>query len=109
MEGCPACAANKSAWKQAKSLVKGQMKTKEVERQKTHAGAQVTSFPTMKIEDENGQEVRRIEGRRESGKEILSELGVSPTRRRARTLRRRRNLSRRHFRHRTLRNHVALR
>ncbi len=109
MDGCPACAANWKAWKQAKKMVKGQMKTKEVESKMTPAEAQVTSFPTMKVEDEDGREQKRIEGRRGSGQEILSELGISARRRRGHTLRRGRHLSRRQLRHRTLRNHVALR
>jgi len=109
MDGCPACAANKKAWKQAKQMAKGRMKIKEVERKMTPAEAQVTSFPTMKIEDEEGREQKRIEGRRDSGTQILSELGISARRRRGHTLRRGRHLSRRQLRHRTLRNHVALR
>lgn len=88
-------------------MVKGKMSVKEIESKMTPADAQVTSFPTMKVEV-NGREVKRIEGRRGSGKEILTELGL-PTHRRARTYRRRRHISRRNFRHRTLRNHVALR
>lgn len=109
MDGCPACAANWTAWKQAKKLAKGQMRFKEVESKRTPADAQVTSFPTMKIETEEGQEQKRIEGRRESGKQILAELGISARRRRGHTLRRGRHLSRRKLRHRTLRNYVALR
>ena len=108
MKGCPACAKNKKAWKQAKAMVAGNLKVKEVEQKKTPPEAKVSSFPTMKIEDENGVETKRIEGRRESGKEILTDLGVSTGGRRGRTLRRGRHLSRRSLRHRTLRNHVAL-
>jgi hypothetical protein len=90
-------------------MVKGKLKTKEVESKMTPAEAQVSSFPTMKIEDEDGKEEKRIEGRRGSGREILGDLGVSTGGRRGRTLRRGRHLSRRRLRHRTLRNHVALR
>lgn len=88
-------------------MVKGKLATKEIESKMTPAEAQVTSFPTMKVEV-NGREVKRIEGRRGSGNEILSELGL-PTRRRGRTYRRSRHISRRNLRHRTLRNYVALR
>jgi hypothetical protein len=106
MNGCPACAANKKAWKEAKKLVKGAMRVKEVERAATPVEAQVTSFPTMKIEDEEGREEKRIEGRQESGKEILAGLEI-PLRRR--TGGRTKRVRRRNLRHRTLRNHVALR
>jgi hypothetical protein len=84
------------------------MKTKEVESEATPADAQVTSFPTMKIEDEEGREEKRIEGRRGSGKEILSALDISSRRggRRGRTAGRTRS---RRLRYRTLRNYVALR
>lgn len=109
LEGCPACAANWPAWRQAKKMVKGKLATKEIESKMTPAEAQVTSFPTMKVEV-NGREVKRIEGRRGSGKEILTELEVQlPSRRRSRTYRRSRHISRRNLRHRTLRNYVALR
>lgn len=108
LEGCPACANNEKAWTQATKLVKKFMKVKRVESKMMPIGASVTSFPTMKIEDENGEEVKRIEGTRQSGKEILKDLGVS-LRNRRRTLRSGRHVSRRKLRHSTLRNHVSLR
>lgn len=107
LSGCPACARNEKAWSEASKSVKGRMKTKRVEQSDLPMGKQVVSFPTMMIEDESGNEMKRIEGTRMSGKEILSELGVS-SRARPNTLRRRRNLSRRKLRGRTLRNYVAL-
>ena len=69
--------------------------------------AGVVSFPTMKIEDEDGKELKRIEGRRGSGKEILKDLGISG--KRAHTLRGGRRVKSRKLRYRTLRNYVALR
>lgn len=84
------------------------MKTKRVEQSEMPFGKGVTSFPTMMIEDEDGSEEKRIEGRRQTGKEILADLGIS-LRKRPHTLRRRRHVGGRKLTHRTLRNYVALR
>lgn len=108
LNGCPACAGNEKAWKEATKKVKGSMKTKRVEQSELPFASGITSFPTMVIEDENGNEEKRIEGRRQSGKEILADLGIS-LRKRPHTLRRRRNVGGRKLTHRTLRNYVALR
>lgn len=109
LDGCPACAANEKAWKQACKMVKGKMRIKRTESKETPMEAQVVSYPTMKIEDEGGREEKRIEGRRGSGKEILRDLGIQVSSKRSHTLRRRRNLGSRKLRNRTLRNYVALR
>lgn len=90
-------------------MVKGKMKTKRVESQETPMEAEVVSYPTMKIEDEDGKEEKRIEGRRGSGREILNDLGIKSGGKRSNTFRRRRNLGSRKLRHRTLRNYIALR
>ena len=108
LNGCPACEGNEKAWKEACKMIKGKMKTKRTESSEMPMGVQVVSFPTMKIEDESGHEVKRIEGRRSSGKEILKDLGIS-SRTRSHTLRRRGGVKSRKLRHRTLRNYVALR
>jgi hypothetical protein len=69
--------------------------TKEVESQQVPPGKDVVSFPTFVVEDENGLEIRRIEGRQVDAKSLVKQLGVkskkSSTRRRrvrARTTRR---------------------
>jgi predicted thioesterase len=71
------------------------MHTKEVEAQQVPPGKDVVSFPTFVVEDENGLEIRRVEGRQSDAKALVKQLGVkskkSSTRRRrvrARTTRR---------------------
>ncbi len=70
--------------------------TKEVEAQQVPPGKDVVSFPTFVVEDENGLEIKRVEGRQSDAKSLVKQLGVkskkaSSTRRRrvrARTTRR---------------------
>jgi hypothetical protein len=106
MNGCPHCAANEKAWKEAKKKMGG--KTAEIEAEDTPDSAGVTGFPTMKYITEGGEE-RVITGARQSGGQILQELGV-PTKggsRRRVSLRRLRRTRNRKLRHRTLRNNIA--
>ena len=71
MDGCPACEATWPTWRKVKKEA-GQ--TKEIESKQVPMGKNVTSFPTIVIEDENGLEVRRIEGRQTDAKALLSEI-----------------------------------
>lgn len=82
MEGCPACEATWPAWKKAK---KSLGKVKEVESKQVPMGKNVNSFPTFVIEDGSGMEIKRVEGRQTTPKELLKALGMkkkSYTRRR---------------------------
>ena len=107
MNGCPHCAANEKAWKEAKKKMGGNVA--EIEADATPDSAGVTGFPTMKYITEGGEE-RVITGARQSGGQILQELGV-PTKkggsRRRVSLRRLRRTRNRKLRHRTLRNNIA--
>ncbi len=86
MKGCPACEATWPAWKKVKKTMRTPVL--EIEAQKVPAGKNVTSFPTFVLEDENGLEVKRVEGRQLNAKALMKELGVKP--RNSRTTRRRR-------------------
>lgn len=104
MTGCGHCIANKPAWEQAVAKYGG--RAVQIEASATD---DVNGFPTMKYLPANGQE-RVITGEKQSGDQILKELGVPKSggsRRRVsrRSLRHTRN---RKLRHRTLRNHVPL-
>jgi hypothetical protein len=105
MHGCPHCMANEKAWKEAKKKMGGNVV--EIDEEATPDSAGVTGFPTMKYITEGGQE-RVITGERQSGGQILQELGVQQGSRRRVSLRRLRRTRNRKLRHRTLRNHVAL-
>lgn len=72
MDGCPACEATWPTWRKVKKMAKGQLK--EVESKQVPPGADVSSFPTFVILDENGQEVERVEGRRTDASGLMSEL-----------------------------------
>ncbi len=92
MHGCPACEATWPTWKKAKKMMGH---TKEVEARQVPPGKNVNSFPTFIVEDENGMEIKRVEGRQSNPKALVKQLGVksrrSSTRRRrvrARTTRR---------------------
>lgn len=111
MDGCPHCENNKKAWNEAKQ--KAGMSTVEIESSAVpDSQSQVAGFPTMMVIQKDGTS-KSISGERQSGGEILSELGVKPVSggryRRFRTLRRSDSRRNRKFRHRTLRNYIPLR
>lgn len=103
MIGCPHCESMRPAWEHAKRKMKG-VDVKEKESKTVGMDDGVQSFPTIVLY-KNGKEAKRIEGSREKGGEILSELGLL---RRGSTLRRRSYRGKRKTRHRTLRNYKAL-
>lgn len=102
MIGCPHCEAMRPAWVHAKKTMKG-VDVKEKESRDVEMTDGVQSFPTI-VMYKNGKEVKRIEGSREKGSQIVSELGLK----RGNTLRRRSYRGKRKTRHRTLRNYKAL-
>lgn len=78
------------------------LKTKEVESR--DSPTEVRSFPTIRLEDDNGNATGRIvEGKRDSGDQILKELGIKVRKEKGRKTRKQMRRSR----HRTLRNNVA--
>ena len=100
MDGCPHCEANKPAWEQAKK--KAGVRTVEIESSATPESSGVTGFPTMTYKG------KEISGQKESGDEILKELGVPVKRRLLGGTRRVRNaLGGRKLRHRTLRSYIS--
>lgn len=104
MIGCPHCEAMRPAWEDAKKkLKKGGNEVKEKESKEVTPDDGVQSFPTVVLY-ENGTEEKRIEGSRENGKEIVTELGLQ----RGGSRRRRTYRGKRKTRHRTLRNYKAL-
>lgn len=71
MDGCPHCEANKPAWDEAKKTANASgVKTAEIEASATPESSGVSGFPTMKYKD------KEISGQKESGDEIIKELGV---------------------------------
>lgn len=108
MIGCSHCAANKPAWDDAKTKVPADTEVLEIESDATPDDAGVSGFPTMMYTNANGKTTKMV-GKRKSGGQILTELGVpqsgSNRRRSLRRTHRRRN---RKLRHRTLRNYVSL-
>ena len=103
MIGCPHCEAMRPAWEDAKKkLKKGGMEVKETESKEVGPTHGVQSFPTV-VAFKNGQEVKRIEGSRDKGSEIVSELGLQ----RGGSRRRRTYRGKRKTRHRTLRNYKS--
>ncbi len=108
MHGCPHCIANQKAWKEAKRKFKGGVI--EVDQDATPPGEAAQGFPTMQYINEEGRP-STIVGERQSGDQILKELGVAQSggrHRRGHTARRATHRRNRKLRHRTLRNHVAL-
>jgi thiol-disulfide isomerase/thioredoxin len=103
MIGCPHCEAMRPAWNDAKKKMKG-VSVKEKESQDVGTDDGVQSFPTI-VMYKNGKERKRIEGSRDKGGQILSELGLLQRRN---TLRRRTYGGKRKTRHSTLRNYKAL-
>jgi len=105
MIGCPHCEANEKAWGEAKANAPPGTKIVEVDADATPDDEGVNGFPTMKLKKSDGSETK-TSGKKESGDEILKELGAKTggSKRRRRTHRsRHRKLLRR-----TLRNYVAL-
>ncbi len=103
MIGCPHCEAMRPAWEDAKKkLKKGGMEVKEIESKQVGPMDRVQSFPTV-VAYKNGQEAGRMEGSRDKGSEIVSELGLKGGgSRRRRTYR-----GKRKTRNRTLRNYKS--
>ena len=103
MIGCPHCEAMRPAWEDAKKkLKKGGVEVEEKESKQVGSDDGVSSFPTVVVK-KGGQEVKRIEGSRDSGKQIIGELGLEQGgSRRSNTYRRKRKT-----RHRTLRNYKS--
>jgi len=88
MDGCPACMANKPSWEDAKK--KAGVRTVEIESSAVPDSEGITGFPTMKMITKSGN-ARETTGTKESGDDILKELGVPKkggTRRKTRTRRR---------------------
>lgn len=103
MIGCPHCEAMRPAWEDAKKkLKKGGTEVAEKESNQVGVHDGVQSFPTT-IVYKNGKETKRVEGSRDSGKELVKELGLQRGSSRRR-LTHRRN---RKTRHRTLRNYKS--
>ena len=75
MNGCPACEATWPTWKKVKKMAKGEG-LKEVESKQMPPGTGIQSFPTFVVKDEDGNEVKRIEGRQENPKVLMRELGL---------------------------------
>lgn len=102
MIGCPHCEKMRPAWRDAKKKMKN-VRIEEKEASDVGSADGVHSFPTIVVL-KDGKEIKRIEGARFSGGEILKELGLSNskggTRRKVRRSRK--------FRHRTFRNYKAL-
>jgi hypothetical protein len=100
MDGCPHCEANRKAWEEAKK--KAGVRTVEIESSATPESSGVTGFPTMTYKG------KEISGQKETGDEILKELGVPMKRRGLGGTRRVRNaLGGRKLRHRTLRSYIS--
>jgi thiol-disulfide isomerase/thioredoxin len=102
MIGCPHCEAMRPAWNNAKKNMKT-IHVTEKEARDVDMNDGVQSFPTL-IVYKNGKEVKRIEGSREKGSDILKELGLQ----RRSTHGRRTYRGKRKTRNRTLRNYKAL-
>lgn len=103
MIGCPHCEAMRPAWEDAKKSLKNKADIKEVESRDVMMSDGVYSFPTVVLR-RNGKEVKRIEGKRKTGGEIIMALKLS----RGDTGRRRTYRGKRKTRNRTLRNYKAL-
>lgn len=109
MTGCPHCAANESAWEDAKKKAPAGTKIVEIESDNVPEEEGVTSFPTMMLRDADGK-TKTISGTQPSGDAILGGLGMAKkggSRHRRRVTRRLTNRRLRKLRHRTLRNYIA--
>jgi len=105
MTGCPHCEANEKAWSEAKAKAPAGTKIVEVDADATPDDEGVEGFPTMKLKKADGSETK-TSGEKQSGDEILKELGAKTggSKRRRRTHRTRQ----RKLRGRTLRHYVGL-
>ena len=103
MVGCPHCEAMRPAWEDAKTSLKNKAEIREVESREVKTDDAVSSFPTVVLR-RDGKEVKRVEGKRKTGGEIVTELGL----RRGGAKRGRTYRGKRKTRHRTLRNYKAL-
>jgi hypothetical protein len=77
MHGCPACEATWPTWRKVKKSLGN---AKEVESKQVPMGKNVQSFPTFVVEDEDGLEVKRVEGRQTSPRALMADLGVKKKR-----------------------------
>lgn len=110
MIGCSHCAANKPAWDEAKKRVDKDTEVLEIEESAVPNDEGVQGFPTMRYVDKEGKK-SEISGERSSADEIEEGLEMKKKGglRRRRSLRRTNRGRNRKLRHRTLRNHIALR
>ena len=99
MIGCPHCEAMRPAWEDAKTSMKN-VEVKEVESNDVQMDDNVSSFPTIVVR-KNGKEVKRLEGERKKGGDIMKELKLGGGRAKRRLTHR----GKRQTRHRTLRNY----
>ena len=74
MDGCPHCEANKPAWDALKK--ESNVPVAEIEASATPETSGVTSFPTVKLIKENGEE-ETTEGAKQSAAEIKRELRMT--------------------------------
>jgi hypothetical protein len=95
MHGCPACEATWPTWKKAKKMM---MHAKEVEARQVSPDKNVNSFPTFVVEDENGLEIKRVEGRQSDPRMLIRELGVKPRKSKTRKSKTRPRTTRRRIR-----------
>lgn len=107
MIGCPHCEANKPAWEDAKKKAPKDMEIVEVDAEATPDEERVQGFPTMKVKKADGSETK-TSGEKESGEEILKELGVTPKKGGSKRRRRTHRSRHRKLLRRTLRNYIAL-
>lgn len=103
MNGCDHCRRTWPAWNKAKTQLRKVADVEEKESKEVSPTDGVSSFPTFVVL-RNGQEVKRVEGARESPKEILNDLGLRRSSARGRRTYRRK----RQFTKRTLRNYKSL-
>ena len=98
---CPHCEAMRPAWEDAKKSMKN-VEIEEVELNDVRPDDNVSAFPTIVVR-KDGKEVKRLEGERKKGGDILKELKL----RGGRANRRFTYRGKRKTRHRTLRNYKA--
>jgi hypothetical protein len=104
MNGCPHCERTWPTWDKAKGELRKVADVEEKESRDVSPMDGVSSFPTIVVR-KGDSEVKRVEGARESPKQLIKELGL----RRSSTRGRRTHRGRRQLTKRTLRNYKALR